>query len=792
MLIYPYINVYTGMRTISRPLVVALTAFLLFIILFSTCNIGDQELVHRPEGETRADWGVDLSPKKDYTTSPPNIESMIKETRPGSSVSYNISVRNTGNATDKFFLKVEGVPPNWKAKLDTPPDSGNPNPDYVWVFLNGMVNVTLWVTAPWEGRIGELAQINVTGNSSHEPLKYDKISTITIMDGLVDFKIAFTKEYDHSASSPMYGYKWDKIAPGSEGVYAIAIRNLGFYNDTYEIEILDPPEGWGIKFIDSGTNKTQVTLMASIFETMYSDPIQTTINIKVKCPENATVYDGILLHLRAVSLLSLTDLDYPLEDEDHLMLDVGLITGLRLSCDDPQKETDEDGVAEFEIEVENLSNDEIDVVFSYEGLLDRWRIDLPDERPLLIGQTMIMKLTITAPADALGGQTVVMEVTGKIRGRSHIMDAVTLNIINKKYFEIEMNSKPDDRTVNPGETVIYTMDVKNKGNCRDMLTLSSLVKDPEISVKFLMDDNEVTSTDILAGASREINVSVKTPSSFPAGRYWIEVRITGQETTEVNYITLNVNKTYDLKVRPYPFYLQNADPQRTSAVSEAGGETKFVVEVFNDADYPDTANLSLWGLDDEWYMEFETISSTPDGHAEFKDIKYNLPLPVSDLNAGVCYRLSGQLWDTLTLHLEPKQSAWVGVNIQAPADAPDNVKRTVTVVGESLGGNMDEVSDNRASIDITVDYPEPNDTNTVYEIPEIHRDPIPDSQEEDPIEDPPVLLFGIVIVVLVIVSTIGIFLFFRIGYHQNMEWSGLRTCLNPKTLRKITHKFYNK
>jgi hypothetical protein len=229
---------------------------------------------------------------------------------------------------------------------------GDPNPDYVRLAVDEMTNITLTVTAPWEGDIGDLAQINVTGNSSNDPWAYDTIMTITMLNIYIDFEISFTKDIDTSAGSPYEGYKWDKISPGAEGVYAITMRNLGNCNDTYELKISGVPQGWTAEFIDTGTDKTEVALMSSIFETLHSDPIQTTLNIKVTCPEDATLDEEAWIKVTAKSMKSNESGEggvEVLEKYDELCLVAGSLTDIKLSCDEPSKFISPNSTAEFEI-----------------------------------------------------------------------------------------------------------------------------------------------------------------------------------------------------------------------------------------------------------------------------------------------------------------------------------------------------------------------------------------------------------------------------------------------------------
>jgi uncharacterized membrane protein len=659
-------------------------------------------------------FGVDLAPRKDYITSPPTIESMIKDVEPGKSVEYNITVKNTGRAfgaqaVDVIYLKVDGIPEGWKAKLDTPPDMGNPNPDYVRLAVDEQTNISLKVTAPWEGDIGDLAQINVTGNSSNDPWAMDSITTITMLNIFIDFEIGYTKEVDQSAGSPYEGYKWDKISPGAEGVYAITMRNLGNANDTYELRLSGIPQGWSAEFVDSGTHTTTVNLMSSIFETMYADPIQTTINIKVKCPEDATLDEEAWVKVTAKSMKSNESGEggvEVLEKYDELLLVAGSLTDIKLTCDEPSQFISPNSTVEFEIVVENLSNDEIDVVFSYEGLLDGWKIDLPEERPLLIGQKIKITATITAPGDAPADLTCVMTITGKIKGKSHLMSAVGVTAIVRHVYDFQVKIDPEKESVDPGEDVTFNVMVKNLGNGKDIISPSPYDVNLGWNVSFVLEGFSVTSIDLYYRNWANFSITMTVPKETIAQQYKVGINISGIEKTVIKYIIVNVNQTYNLKVLPYPYNPHSENPQKTEGSLDPGRIIPFMVEVQNKANGPDRMNISIEGLDDKWSAWFGAVANTPDYTRNVKYIDFDEELTISNLGADINYLPNSSTVKKMTLYLPTKQTAWVTVYIQAPTDALQDSKQTISVKGESAGGTKDDQSDNKASIDLTVLYPD--------------------------------------------------------------------------------------
>ncbi len=82
-------------------------------------------------------YGVDIYARRDLETGE-TIEKLRKDVQPGSFVRYNLTIENTGkgissNEKQRFNISVKGenVSDGWSYYLDTPPDRGNDNPDYI-------------------------------------------------------------------------------------------------------------------------------------------------------------------------------------------------------------------------------------------------------------------------------------------------------------------------------------------------------------------------------------------------------------------------------------------------------------------------------------------------------------------------------------------------------------------------------------------------------------------------------------------------------------------------------------
>jgi uncharacterized membrane protein len=449
--------------------------------------------------------------------------------------------------------------------------------------------------------------------------------------------------------------------------------------------------------------------MSSIFETMYTDPIQTTLNIKVTCPSDATLDEEAWIKITARSLKSNETGEggiEVLEKYDELLLVAGSLTDIKLSCDEPSKFISPNSTVDFEIVVENLSNDEIDVVFSYEGLLDGWKIDIPDERPLLIGQKIKLTATITAPGDAPADLTCVMTITGKIKGKTHLMSSVGVTAIVKHVYDFNVKIDPEQKSVDPGEDVTFNVAVQNRGNGKDIVTPSPYDVNLGWNVSFVLQGFTVSSIDLYYKGWANFSITMTVPANTIAQQYKVGINISGIEKTIIRYLVVDVNQTYNMKVFPYPYQANSENPQKTEGSLDPGRIIPFMVEVQNNANGPDRVNISIEGLDDNWNAWFGAVANTPDYTRNVKYVDFDEEMTISNLGADINYLPNSSTVKRMTLYLPTKQTSWVTVYIQAPLDALQDSKKTISVKGDSSGGSKDDQSDNKASIDLTVLYPD--------------------------------------------------------------------------------------
>jgi hypothetical protein len=299
-----------------------------------------------------------------------------------------------------------------------------------------------------------------------------------------------------------------------------------------------------------------------------------------------------------------------------------------------------------------------------------------------------------------------MTVTGKIKGKTHLMSTVGITAIVRHVYDFNVQITPEKKSVDPGEDVSFDVRIKNKGNGQDIITPSPYDINLGWNVSFVLQGFKVSSMDLYYKGWANFSITMTIPKNSLAGSYQVGVNISGVDKTEIRYITVIVNQTYNMRVVPYPYDANKENSQKTEGSLDPGRIVPFMVEVKNDANGPDIVNLTIEGIDDDWDAWFGAVANTPDYTRNVKYIDFDIPMTVSNLGADINYLPNASTANRLTLNLPTRQAAWVTLYIQAPVDSLANTIKTISILGTSKGGSKDSPADNKASIDLTILYPD--------------------------------------------------------------------------------------
>lgn len=658
--------------------------------------------------------GVDIYPRMEPTHSPPSVDSLTKFVQPGMQEAYNLTIEhlvNTGspNFSDKFHVSVEGIPYGWSVFLDTPPQMGNPNPDHVILGSGERANVTLWVRAPWSGD-EELCLINITVTSDLDPFIRDEVQTLTIKRAVLDHWISFPNEIDCSPTSEYDGYKWDKISPGAESIHALTIANTGNINDTYKLELSGIPDGWRAVFIDTKTTVTYVHLSAPEAGNVFDEPYQTTVNIRVSCPEDATLGEEAWIKVTSTSLRSLNAKFYSvINRHEELLVITGSLTDVKISCAEPLLYTYPNEAASFEVIVENDSNSQKDVVFSFEGLLEGWKIDVVDEVQILIGQKRKVVINVIPPSKAPAGETANLILTGRIKGQSHIHKSTRLTTVVLQRYSFDLTIDKYTRSAEPGDMVLFKFSVQNHGNGRDSFTTGLQSNELEWDLQFEREGYNFQQHELQIDELINFTLKMQIPDGTEAGTYRINYNISGIESTIENYVRVIVNHTYALEMSSYKDQGESNSPYIILSSTHPGSTTKHQIMIMNDANGPDFVNLSIKISNNEdglWMAWFGLVSNTPDRTENVIIQDFSKPLSFKNIGNDVNYLPDREGHSRISMHLQAGERVWLTIYVKCPESTTGDEMKKVEVVSDSLGQDKDDPRDNSVSIKLQVMYPD--------------------------------------------------------------------------------------
>jgi len=677
-------------------------------------------------------YGVDIYPKKSSETGQA-LDTLVKSVQPGSTVTYNLTVENTGKGIsevnkDTIYVSIEpdSVPKGWKAELDTPPDRGNDNPGYVKLASQETADVQLIVHAPWEGEIGEMARINVTANSSADQWASDTVTTLTILDLFVDFELNYLKQPSTDPLDSNVGKKWDKINPGAEGLYTVSILNKGNLNDSYELSLSTPPKnaGWDWFFIENGDTSILVeNLTAPPLYDVFGGITGMTFTVKVICPIDATKDTQIPILLKGVSLKSKSAVIEDITKTDELLIIVGEINELQLKIEDSTKYVDPNGTVEFYLQISNLGNkDVINVILSIEGAQPGWIIKYQVEPvPVYQGQTKQVTIRITAPGHVAANQKLVLNVIGVIEGATNYRASAPLTVIVNHVYDFDaVVIEKEGVKVDPGQNVWFRIQVSNLGNGEDTIMPNAYEILLDWNLTFYNLEGYQKYDFILDWkANIFINGRIKVPEDTRTGRYTVGVNLTGGGSSKVVYVKVDVNQTYDIRVKTLDGTNVLYDQIRPDQ------EKPFILEVSNFGNGLERINVRLGKLYDPirdsmdvlydgWEGKFVAVANTPDFTTNIRPYDFREPIPISNLVADVYYTpnftaaaIAGTNIDEIrdiTLVLDKGQTAWLHLTLKAPRFEVSSSSTTdIDVAARGEGGPTDW---NKTTLKLEVLFPD--------------------------------------------------------------------------------------
>ncbi|MGA1793961.1 MAG: CARDB domain-containing protein, partial [Thermoplasmatota archaeon] len=435
--------------------------------------------------------GVDIYPSwiDDHRCDP-----MVKSVSPGNWTHYNLTVELTGwgvPETDREMVRLsieeDSVPRNWSAWIDTPADRGNQNPDYVRLASTETAQIVLWVKAPWEGVIGEMARISVDAILKSDPFIEDTATTLSVLDLYVGYEMEFLASRDNDPNSTLYNKKVRMVDIGETIKLTLHIKNMGNMNDTYTLNLSKPPAGlgWDWYFEKNGNLSINVSLTAPSLITEFGGTSENYLIIVIHAPSDG--YAGMTVPMKVTpdSYLYRTSRIETIQYPDTVYLMIRVIPSLTILLTQLYYEVEPGGTVNLEAVITNNGNIKDMVVDLI--ILDNDQVTSAIDRiePFVLTMSERVHKFLNLSISPYARSDLVHDIAFIVRNASSTAwDSAHLSLRITKVTGLEVGITLKENIIQSGQTIEGEINITSRSNFIDPVTLSCIVPGVGISVEF--------------------------------------------------------------------------------------------------------------------------------------------------------------------------------------------------------------------------------------------------------------------------------------------------------------------
>jgi uncharacterized membrane protein len=510
------------------------------------------------------------------------------------------------NETKKLHMYLEnqgGLPDDYRVTLtfdDWAEASG-------WVFYidetefsrvpgNSKVFFNLTMTSPALANAGDFINVSLNATSLSSKFEDEQISwrSFIIVEKAVTVVCAQPTKL---------------IDSGSDVYYNLNIANIGDVPDTYKIDYTLIPEnaGWTAE-----VDKEMVTL--GVDES-------TNFTVRLTAPEDAKANENGTVFVRVQSFS-----DASVWDGKKLLGIINPTFRLELETLVPNKWVDPGDSVDFLITIRNVGNMQGKVTIFVTSTNPRpgWGALLDKETVFLAGgEQQVIKLTVTAPADALAGSRQVIKVNAVSEDYSSRGDVQISALVNRVY-GLDPGIDQPDLTIHAGEKAKYLVTVKNDGNGNENVALNSAKVPPGWVVTFELDEVEIRNLVLLSKETKTFTAVVSTPFDAVAGSTPIQLVLldeSGQDYPRQVYTKIHQKYAVDLSSSKY------------RGEGAPKGLVNYRLTILNDGNGEDTFSLEHGGLPSTLWvagfydMQGSPISTVTLNPKEMKDVELRIHIP---------------------------------------------------------------------------------------------------------------------------------------------------------------------
>jgi uncharacterized membrane protein len=405
---------------------------------------------------------------------------------PNETKTLHMYLENQGGLPDDYraTLSYDAWAPNvgWKFFLD--------NTEFRRVPGNARAYMNLTMTAPTTANAGD--KINVSINAQSLSSKYENETMQWISFIIVE------KDVSVVCAKPT-----KLIDSGGTVYFNLNVANIGDVKDSYKIGYTLIPENMGWK----------VDIDKSIVELGVDQA--TNFTVKVRAPEEAKANENGTIYIRVQS-----QTDASVWDGKKLLALINPTFRLELETLVPNKWVDPGASVDFLITVRNVGNmqGKVSIYVSSSDPRTGWGAVLDRETVFLAGgEQQVIKLTITAPPNALAGSRQVVSVHAVSADYSSRGDVEVSALVNRIY-GLAQSVDPAELSVSPGSAATFLLEITNNGNGNENVDLGASQVPTGWIVSYELQKVEVRNIVLLPKETKILSAIVKTPFDALAGR----------------------------------------------------------------------------------------------------------------------------------------------------------------------------------------------------------------------------------------------------------------------------------
>ncbi|MGQ9582989.1 MAG: CARDB domain-containing protein [Thermoplasmatota archaeon] len=470
-----------------------------------------------------------------------------KTTGPGGRVTFNVTIKNTGNNQDTFGLSALTFT-TWVTFDD----------DNISIIAASLSTVMMTVSVP-AGQANQdyivTVEVKSRGNDTKKTTQ--------------DIRVTVSERFGVSLSTEDSA---KDCGQGDAVVYTVKVKNTGNVLEDLDLKVVE------------GNYKEWAALSVSTLQLGESEEMEVTVTVRVPSGQSTGTYDvTVKAEVRGHT-----------ENFAQLLLSTSVYYGVEMTTKEPKKKGKANEVVTFNVTVKNRGsgNDTFDlsILDPYSSWLVGFDSDLFE---LAKDKSRLVLVTIRIDKDALM-QDYMLSLKVASDGDSTKTATLTLTISVQRTPALKLESPDSEETVRPGQSVSYVLKLTNDGNGQDTFKLK-VESGEELTWASLSKESTILAVDQL----EELTLTVAIPSDAAAGYYNHTIKVWSSDDE-------SISSTLTFRTRVEAVYNFQLSAEESSLEGKPGDELAYIVKVENVGNAPDSYDVQVRDMPSGWGYNLTT------------------------------------------------------------------------------------------------------------------------------------------------------------------------------------------